>query len=151
MRERQIRSALVYKIARFVAWPEGALPAGSAFTFCHVSDEPTSRILAGIEGRPIQNRRAHMRRLDTADAKNLVGCNLLYLTGRTTLPADARAASLAEAMLVITDGPREDADAGMVQLVPRDNRMGLLVDLAMVRAARLRVDSTLLQLAEVRQ
>ena len=150
-RERQIRAALTYKIARFVTWPESALPAGNAFTFCYVGDEPTSRALAGIEGRTIQNRRAHMRRLETADARSIGGCNLLYLTGGSMLPADARTTTLADGILVIVDGPRDGSDAGMVQLVPSDNRMGLLVDLAMVRAARLRVDATLLQLAEVRQ
>jgi YfiR/HmsC-like len=150
-RERQIRAALVYKVARFVTWPENALPARVAFTFCFISDEPTSQILAGIEGRSIQNRRTRMRRLDSADAGSLTGCNLLYLAGRATLEADARNEAMAAATLIVADGPRDGADAAMVQLVPRDNRVSLMVDLGMVRAARLRIDATLLQLVEIRQ
>jgi len=150
-RERQIRAALVYKVSRFVTWPEAAIPARGPFTFCHVSDDPTAEVLAGIEGRSIQNRRTRMRRLDAADARTVAGCNLLYLTGRSALTSEVITASVAGAILLVVDDPREGAEAGMVQLVSHDNRMSLAVDLALVRNARLRIDSTLLQLAEVRQ
>jgi hypothetical protein len=150
-RERQIRAALVYKVSRFVTWPDAAIPAPGPFTFCHASDDPTAQVLAGIEGRSIQNRRTRMRRLDAVDARTIVGCNLLYITGKSALAAEVITAAVAAATLVVVDGPREGADAGMVQLVSRDNRMGLVIDLALVRNARLRIDSTLLQLADVRQ
>jgi hypothetical protein len=150
-RERQIRAALVYKVSRFVTWPEGAIPARGPFTFCYVSDEATSRVLAGIEGRSIQDRRTRMRRLEAADARSIGGCNLLYITGSSAFSADARSAAVAAATLVVVDGPRDDAEAAMVQLVSRDNRLGMVVDLGMVRSAQLRIDATLLQLAEVRQ
>jgi hypothetical protein len=150
-RERQIRAALVYKVSRFVTWPEAAIPARGPFTFCYVSDDPTSQVLAGIEGRSIQERRTRMRRLEVVDARTIGGCNLLYITGTSAFSAEARNTSIAAATLVVVDGPRDDAEAGMVQLVSRDNRLRLLVDLGMVRSARLRIDATLLQLAEVRQ
>ena len=150
-RERQIRAALVYKVSRFVTWPENAIPARGPFTFCYVSDEATSQVLAGIEGRAIQDRRTRMRRLEALDARSIGGCNLLYITGTSAFPAEARTASVAAATLVVVDGPRDDAEAGMVQLVSRDNRLSLLVDLGLVRSARLRIEATLLQLAEVRQ
>jgi hypothetical protein len=150
-RERQIRAALVYKVSRFVTWPEGAIPARGPFTFCHVSDEATSQVLAGIEGRAIQERRTRMRRLEAADARSIEGCNLLYITGTSAFPPDARSAAVAGATLVVVDGPRGDAEAAMVQLVSRDNRLGMVVDLGMVRSAQLSIDATLLQLAEVRQ
>lgn len=150
-RERQIRAALVYKVSRFVTWPEGAIPAQGPFTFCHVSDEPTAQVLGGIEGRSIQNRRTRMRRLDIVDARSVVGCNLLYVTGNSPLGTEAITAAVAAATLVIVDGPRKGPESGMVQLVSQDNRMGLVVDLSLVRSARLRIDSTLLQLSEVRQ
>jgi hypothetical protein len=150
-RERQIRAALVYKMSRFVTWPEASIPARGPFTFCYVSDDPTAQVLAGIEGRSIQNRRTRMRRLDALDAGTVVGCNLLYISGKSALTTEVITATVANATLVVVDGPREGTEAGMVQLVPRDNRMGLAVDLALVRNARLRIDSTLLQLAEVHQ
>lgn len=151
MRERQIRAALVYKVSRFVTWPDAALPAGNPFTFCYVSDEPTSRVLSGIEARSMQNRRTRMRRIESADARSIAGCNLLYLAGRASLASDGKAAALAGSTLVVVDGPRRDDDAGMVQLVPRENHVSLVVDLGMVRDARLRIDATLLQLVEVRR
>jgi len=150
-RERQIRAALVYKVSRFVTWPETALPERGPFTFCHVSDDPTAQVLAGIEGRSIQNRRTRMRRLDAVDARAIIGCNLLYVTGTSVLPMEVITTAVEAATLLVVDGPREGSEAGMVQLVSQDNRMGLVVDLAMVRNARLRIDSTLLQLAEVHQ
>jgi len=150
-RERQIRAALVYKVSRFVTWPEGAIPARGPFTFCHVSDDPTAQVLAGIEGRSIQNQRTRVRRLDAVDARTLAGCNLLYVTGTSAVTPELISAAVATATLVVVDGPREGAEAGMVQLVSRDNRMGLVVDLVLVRNARLRIDSTLLQLSEVHQ
>lgn len=149
-RERQIRAALVYKLARFVSWPGDSLPATAPVTFCYVSDEATSKVLAGIEGRAIQNRPARMRRLEAGDAKSIGDCNLIYLAGAASLTEEGRAATLASATLVVADGPRPDADGAMVQIVPRDNRVTLRVDLALVRAARLRIDATLLQLVEVR-
>jgi len=150
-RERQIRAALVYRITRFVAWPGNVLPAAGPFTFCHVSDDPTSQVLSGIEGRAIQDHRIRMRRLEAADAKSIGGCNLVYLTGTSRLGSDAKAAAVAASTLVVADGLRIGEDAAMVQLVPQDNRVALVVDLALVRAAQLRIDATLLQMAEVRQ
>src|SRR5512145_2578437 len=62
-RERQIRVALVYKIARFVTWPDSALDARGAFTFCHAGDSATAQVFAGIEGRSTQGHRTRVRRL----------------------------------------------------------------------------------------
>lgn len=150
-RERQIRAAVVYRIARFVTWPANALPATGPFTFCHVSDDATSQVLAGIEGRALQDHRIRMRRLETADPRSVSGCNLLYLTGASMLAPESRAAAIAASTLIVADGPREGDDAAMVQLVPQDNRVTLVVDLARVRVAQLRIDATLLQMVEVRQ
>jgi YfiR/HmsC-like len=150
-RERQIRAALVFKMTRFVTWPEGALLERGPFTFCYVSDDPTAQVLAGIEGRSIQDRRARMRRIDSVDVRSISGCNLLYLAGKAALTADARAAAIESATLIVVDGKRERDVAGMVQLVPRDNRLSLVVDIGMVRVARLRIDATLLQLVEIQQ
>lgn len=150
-RERQIRAAVVYRIARFVTWPGNVLPTTGPFTFCHVSDEATSQVLAGIEGRAIQDHRIRVRRLETADARSLSGCNLLYLTGASTLAPESGAVAVAASTLIVADGPRGGDDDAMVQLVPQNNRVTLVVDLVKVRAAQLRIDATLLQMVEVRQ
>jgi hypothetical protein len=149
LRERQIRAALVYKLTRFVTWPDDALPARGPFVFCYISDDPAASVLAGIEGRAIQNHRTRMRRLTAPGPEAVADCNLLYLADGATLSQDTRSAMKASATLIVADGPRAGPDASMVQLVPRDNRVTLVVDLDRVRAARLRIDATLLQLVEI--
>lgn len=149
MRERQIRAALVYKLTRFVTWPDDALPARGPFVFCYISDDPAASVLAGIEGRAIQNRRTRMRRLTSPGPDAIRDCNLLYLADGAALSQDTRSATKTSATLIVADGPRAGTDAAMVQLVPRDNRVTLVVDLDLVRSARLRIDATLLQLVEI--
>jgi hypothetical protein len=150
LRERQIRAALVYKLARFVTWPEKAFAAGRQFDLCFTGDELTARALSGIEARLIQNRRARLRRIAEPDARAIAQCNLLYLAAPVAIPPEALDAAVGAAVLTVADGPLTQRGLAMVELLPRDNRVSLAIDLGMVRAARLRVDAPLLQLVEVR-
>jgi hypothetical protein len=147
-RERQIRAALVFKIARFVTWPAKAFARPDDFTFCFAGDDAVAQALAAIDGRPIQNRRAQLRRLADADKLTDGECNLLYLGGRSTLGAEGLATATDSSVLVVADVAQA---AAMVELTERSNRMRLTINLGLVRAAQLRIDAPLLQLAEVRQ
>jgi hypothetical protein len=147
-RERQIRAALVYKVARFVTWPASAFHGPDEFGFCFVGDAGAAQSLAGIAGRRIQNRRARVQRVADNEALAAGRCNLLYLINTATLAPEALAAAEAASVLVVADGTQQGA---MIQMIQRDNRIRLTIDLGRVRAAQLRVDAPLLQMVEVRQ
>lgn len=147
-RERQIRAALVYKVARFVTWPESSFANAGDFNLCFVGDGAVARAMAGIEGRLIQRRAVRLRQLEVVGQLVIGQCNLLYLGGRSSLTPESFEAARDSAVLVIAD---DSLSRAMVALIERDNRMRLAIDLGEVRAAQLRVDAPLLQLVEVRQ
>ncbi len=147
-RESQIRAALVFKVARFVTWPESSFSSPDGFHFCFVGDVAMERALSGIEGRLIQRRGVRLRRLDDADRLAPGECNLLYLGKRKGLDPETFSLALESSMLIIAD---ESLSGAMVALIQRDNRMRLAIDLGNVRAAQLRVDAPLLQMVEVRK
>jgi hypothetical protein len=149
-REQQIRSALVYKIARFVSWPESALPVTGDFILCFHANDGVQDALSGIEERRIQQRNAQLRPVQRLDSQTIAGCHILYLPGADgEVPQSVRAQVRAGAVLVISDDPGAAHRGGMIAMIEDSNRIRLEVNLGEVRAAGLRISAPLLQLATV--
>jgi hypothetical protein len=149
-REQQIRAALVYKIARFVSWPESVLPATGDFVLCFHTSDGMQDALSGIEDRRIQGRNAQLRAVQRLDSQSIGGCHILYLPDTVgDVPQPVRLQVRAGSVLVISDNPGAAHRGGMIVLIEERNRIRLEVNLTEVRAAGLRISAPLLQLATV--
>jgi len=77
--EYALKAAFLYKFAKFVSWPEGALPLGGSFRLCVYGEDPfgenLDRIVAGrrVGGHPIEVRRLR-------DIGGVGTCHVLFLS-----------------------------------------------------------------------
>jgi hypothetical protein len=142
-----VKATYLYKLAPFVAWPQGAFDApGSPLVICVQGEDPfgplLDRAIAGqrVDGRPVTARRM------PAVGKNS-GCHLLFAGGSRLQPAaEALKAVRGEPVLTVTDA-RPNAPRGMVHFVVAGNRVRFVIDGPGANAHGLQLSSKLMALA----
>lgn len=140
-REYQLKTAYLFHFAELAQWPDS-----TKMTICLQGESPLRGYLPVLEGREIDNKIVHIL-LDPGSA--IEQCQMLFFSD---LNAPARA-TLAQAkshpILLVSDVEQFASKGGMIQFTQRDNKLKLIVNLAVVRAANLRLSSKLLRMAEI--
>jgi len=140
-RERMIRAAVIYKIVKFVTWPELAFADATSFVVCGYGSASAISALESMEKRTIQGRPARLKLLTELTSASTQGCQVLYLVDAPRLNVEGLALILADRPTLII--------GGMVTLLQESNRVGLEINLRAARRAGLEISAPLLQLATV--
>ncbi|MFD2112144.1 YfiR family protein [Thiorhodococcus fuscus] len=150
-REERIKAAIVYKVGKFVDWPESAFAAADApLRICQLGDDPFAAALFGIAGRVVQGRRVVFQVVVPPLAARTRGCHILYLPRATAARVPRVIRELAgQPVLTISDIPDFARQGGMIALVRAGDRLGFEIAPAMARDAGLRVRAQLLDLADI--
>jgi hypothetical protein len=139
--EDAVEAAYVAKFPAFVRWPQGASRPDPVI--CVVGDDPVADDLVGL--RPSAAVTVEVRRLAAIDAGS--GCDVLYASdGAPQSVAQALAAVAGRPVLTVTD-ERGSADAGMIRLVIRQNRVRFVIDARQAEQSGLQISAKLLALA----
>ncbi|MEL7044064.1 MAG: YfiR family protein [Pseudomonadota bacterium] len=148
-REAMIKAAIVFKLTRYVAWPENAFSAEpDSLRICLAGDPGMVAAMSEAQGREVDGRRVDV--IPIKAAEGVVGCNMLYLGLGEADRLDDLAATLRENSVVsVSEIPSFASSAGMIELVRRDRRFGFRINLANARSSRIEVSAQLLDLAEV--
>jgi hypothetical protein len=144
--ESAVKATYLYKLAAFVAWPPGALPADS-LVLCVVGNDPFGTVLdQAVAGQTIQQRPIVVRRYGTITANP--GCQLMYVAGSDAQPvANVLAAVRGEPVLTVTDGQSDANTAGTINFVLQDGYVRFEIDPRMATQSGLNISSKLLSLA----
>ncbi len=143
-------AAVVYKITKFVSWPESALGKSSAkLIICLGETDPLLPAMRSMDGRTTQGHTIEVR-LVTASATAEAGCHVLFMSATEAQRMDA-ALQAAAGTPVLTVG---DADGfvdrgGIIGLHVEKNRIGFIVNLAASERAGIGISAQLLQLATI--
>jgi hypothetical protein len=143
-REDELKAAYLFNFVKFVEWPSAA---GAVITLCFVGgDGIRDALAAGTAGKKVANRPVQVRRL--VQAQSAEGCSLLYLDA-ATLSENGSMLPRAAAMYVLTvsDIGEFTRNGGMIGLFTESNRLRFNVNVDNIRRARLRISSSLLELA----
>ncbi len=147
--EYAVKAAFLYKFAKFVSWPEGALPPQDPFRLCVYGDDPfgddLDRIVAGkrVGGHPIEVRR--LRTVAEADS-----CHVVFLS-----PAEERLhrrviAELADKpVLTVGDVEGFAERGGIIGLRVDGGRIRIEINPKAAARAGLHIDAELLGLARL--
>ncbi|MCB1623226.1 MAG: YfiR family protein [Pseudomonadales bacterium] len=150
VRERMIRAAVIYKIVKFVTWPETAFADATSFVVCGYGSASAISALESMEKRAIQGRPARLKVLTELTSASTQGCQVLYLVDAPRLNVESLALILADRpTLIIGETPEFARHGGMVTLLQESNRVGLEINLRAARRAGLEISAPLLQLATV--
>ncbi len=144
--EYAVKATYLYKLAAFVAWPPGALPADS-FVICVVGDDPFGAVLdQAVAGQTVQQRPITVRRYAAITADP--GCQMMYVAGSDSQTvAGALAAIRGAPVLTVTDAQNEAGPAGMINFVLQDGFVRFEIDPGMAMRSGLNISSKLLSLA----
>ncbi|MEO1079421.1 MAG: YfiR family protein [Pseudomonadota bacterium] len=148
-REAMIKAAIVFKLTRYVAWPENAFSAEpGSLRICLAGDAGMVDAMSEAQGREVDGRRVDV--IPIKAAEGVVGCNMLYLgTGEADRLNDLAATLRENSVVSVSEIPSFASSAGMIELVRRDRRFGFRINLANARSSRIEVSAQLLDLAEV--
>lgn len=140
-REFQLKTAYLFHFAELTQWPN----PGSV-TICLQGRSPLREILPVLEGQPINGTRLHV---DLSDNPDLSHCNILMVGEPLSLTSELSEQVQKFHLLTVGDAEGFAEHGGMVQFTLRDNKLKLVVNLAAVKAANLKLSSKLLRMAEI--
>jgi YfiR/HmsC-like len=140
------RASTLIKIAQFVAWPTGSIPADQ-FVLCFAGNVKAAEGLGALNGRRLQGRVLHVQKITSAS--DALACQMLYL------PADdfdAQAYISAVAMRpILSVSDRKDFLLAGGKFALRDNGRSdaIAVNVDATQRAGLRVNARLLEVAQL--
>jgi len=149
-REHRIKSAIVFKLAKYVDWPQESFDGAQAtLTLCAFGKGPMAAALSEAAGRSVQQRQVAVRSIDAVPGQ-AAGCHVIYIpdTQARQLPAVLSWAR-GRAVLSVSDIDGFASLGGVVGLVRRHNRIGFEINHDAVQRAGLMIRAQLLELATV--
>ena len=139
-----IKAQFLPRFARYVTWPNGAMPKGSdPFVLCVIGDDPFGGQLDdAARSQLIDGRRIVVRHMDSAAGVD--GCQIAFVDGAragTFLAAIGR-----KPVLTVTDSA-DGGQRGIIHFVINGGRVRFFIDQAAASQRGLSISSRLLALA----
>jgi hypothetical protein len=144
--EDKIKAAILYKLGKFVEWPESAfVAADSPLAICLTGPDPIQQVLEQAPDRAVQGRPITIRTLGDQAVENS-GCHILYFPStKGPSPGELSGAPV----LTVSDTDGFAARGGMVGLVRRGRRIKFQINPSAAQRAGLRLSAPLLDVAEI--
>ncbi len=144
--EDDVKLALVYKIARFVSWPDSV---DGPFLLCVTADSTFDAANNKLAGRLIRDRRITIAKV-TAGETDYPSCDALYISEDTRSASNELLEQFdGKPVLTLSDAEDFATAGGMVGLTIRNKRVGIQINVENYERVGLTVNSQLLQLAEL--
>jgi hypothetical protein len=145
----EVRTALVYKIAKFVAWPERAQQDPATLRLCHMTERNAARSLATLTGQTVGARSIVVQALQPDE--DPTQCDILYIAAPEEINAIPTLRRIADQpVLTIGESSAFAARLGGVMTLRTDTRrVRFEVNVAASRRAGLQINSQLLKLATI--
>ena len=147
--EDRVKAAFLYHFAQLVDWPLGLQEEQDhSLLLCTLGDDPLHGALEElIEGKAIGTRIIHIRHLKYPES--MPACQVLFLGKEQTGRIPVLLAALHHAP-VLTVGETEGflGSGGMICFLLKENKLRFAINLGAAEAARLKIGSRLLVLAD---
>lgn len=147
-RADKIKAAIVFKLTRYVEWPDSAYAATNGkFRLCMLGHGAFAAALYAAEGRKVRGYPVEFQTVGSGSAAAL-RCHVLFITASRSRELGGLLAGLkGEGVLSISDIKGFAARGGVIGLVKSKTRIGFEINLNMARQAGLSISSQLLDLA----
>jgi len=146
--EFKSKAALIFKIGKFVRWPEDAFTgAGGTLRLCIVGRDDFGESIDSLAGQALQGRLIVIARL--ADpAQSATDCRIVFISGSERDRVPAFLSSVARSpVLTISDIDGFASQGGMVGLATSASKIHFEINAAASKRAGLKIGAQLLQLA----
>ncbi len=149
--EHHVKAVFLYNLARFVSWPGLWMERSEYFTIGIVGNPPFGAIIDQVvTGERWRGKPMRVVFYDEAEDISVRVCDVLYIGADQLRHFDDIKERLAGLpVLTVADTPGFLAMGGMVNLVRKQQRIGVGVNLQAVRYSELSISSKLLRLATI--
>ncbi len=148
--ESQIKAAFLFHFFHFIKWPGPPTEdISKPFIFCALHEGPVENELKELL---LASQAHHSTTLFglIADPSDTSACDYLFISSADKhLIPEAIKSTDGKAILTVSDSEGFAHQGGMIELVRRENRIHVLINLQNVTEHRLKVSSKLLQLATI--
>jgi len=140
-REYQLKTVYLFHFAELTEWP-----ILKPTTICLVGESPLRAYLPALHGQKVNNMEIRVM-LDRQQA--IDNCRILVLGESTVLTKPLLLQAISQHILLVSDADNFASLGGMIQFTLRENKLKLVVNLASVKQANLKLSSKLLRMAEI--
>lgn len=146
----EIKAAYLYNFAKFVEWPEKALPSElETFTICLIGEDRMIQAASRtLQDKQVQGRTVVMRPLRSPE--NVQTCQILFVDGSAVDLAE-RTESIAKTMPILTVGESDRFihGGGVIKLFEEDGKLRFEINPQAAARAQLKISSKLLKLGRI--
>ena len=148
--EYDVKAAIVFKIAKFVSWPEQAFTDNSEpLAVCVHKDDPLAEALRSLNGKPIKGRVFSVRYLNGQKFEPNY-CQILLIADNYSDSEIEIIDSISDQpVLTIVDHDRPVSRPGIIGLQIKKNHVQFDIDVGASESAGLDISAQLLQLAVI--
>jgi hypothetical protein len=146
--EYEVKAAYLYKLGKFVEWPDKVTPAAEdSFAICVLGKDPFGTTFdTTIAGESINGKKVVIKRL--VKLHDAVGCRILFISSSEESRLKEILADLSKtSVLTVSDMPQFARRGGMVEFVVDSKRVRFGVNLTSAERAGLTLSSQLLKVA----
>ena len=150
--EYDVKATYLFKFTKFVEWPATAFTGPDApFVIGIVGRDPFNGGLDRlIEGNTTGTRHLEVRHLNANDSAGLRGCQMVFVSASEQRRlSNILSALQGRPVLVVGESEGFAGAGGMLGFAVRESRIGIEINSAAARQARLKISSQLLNLARV--
>ena len=147
--EREVKAVFMFNFAQFVDWPAAAFDsADSPIVIGVLGEDPFGRLLDEVtQGEVVKGRSLMVVRFQRVE--DIKACHILFISPSESPMYDEILTALGSRP-TLTVGESEDfTRRGMIRLLTDRNRVRLEINLGVVKAAGLTINSNLLRAARI--
>jgi len=148
--EYAVKAAIIFKIAKFVSWPDHAFASESEpLSVCLPKDDPMTGAMSTLSGKTVHGRVLSVRHFDFPSLPP-TGCQVLFVSEQADKTKFKLLESLTEQpVLTVSDDTRFARHGGIITLEIRQNRVQFAINVDASDSAGLSISAQLLQLAKI--
>ena len=146
--EYDVKAALLYKVSKFVHWPDGALPAtGGTLHVCVIGHDDFGASIDALTGQKVQGQVIAIERLPNSPLA-ASACQIAFISHSERSRLASVLGALAGApVLTVSDIEGFAGLGGMVAFATRDGKISFQINPAASARAGIEIGAQLLQLA----
>jgi hypothetical protein len=143
--EYDLKAALLFKIAKFIRWPDGSFAAGN-LQLCIIGRDDFGTSADELIGKRLQGQSVAIVRLKPQ--QSAAGCHIIFISRSEHEHLPSILAGLARSpALTVSDIDGFAAQGGVVGFATRDKKISFEINAAAGKRAGLEISAQLLQLA----
>jgi len=149
--EYSVKAAIIYKIAKFVAWPEDAFSSrNDPLQVCLTGADPIGPAMDALAGKIVWGRPIAIKRLEEISTVE-TDCKILFLSEVSHASQMQLVSNVANAPVLTIGDNRDFVDmGGIVTLEIEKSRVQFAINVDASERAGLNISAQLLQLAKIR-